>query len=741
MLQTQILNYTLRRELAAGGMGTVYLAENQLGKQVAIKVLHEQYRKHDTIRKRFRQDAELMQQFETHPNIVTVINYDDQHDAIVMELIEGETLADRLQNHPEAFRQPSEAVGLFLTLLDTFAYIHAQGVVHRDIKPANLMLRHRDQSPVVLDFGIAKNTNLNVSLSQLNSRMGSLAYMSPEQIKSAKSVDARTDIYSLGATLFHLLTGRVPYGLADESELEIMQKITFEPFPNAQAVNPLVTPALQAVLDRATEKDVNRRFQSCAEFGAALKNVLVPTDEVTRVDAPRLNDLLVAFQQEAYPEVGRLLREWEGRIGPGEAELVRSVRELTRHAQGQLELSDDALFVHWTRLREHGHDQPRQRLLAQAGALRDAFRQGTLDVIGKESDALRKQKRRLGSKTYAAWLGAEQTEVLDQMQQFAEASRQGTLRHQKPSQFAQLLPEKYPLVEEWVRSRRKIEFSVKNAGIAVGALAALGWGIWQFGNRADGFEQGKRAYAAGTYAAAFPLLLPAAEDGNDEAQLYVGYLLSAGKGVGEDKARAREWFEKAAATGNAVAQYNLGVLAFSPANNQPDYAAAYDWFRRAAEQGHANAQVLVGTYFSQGLGRISTDSTQAEQWFRKAAGQNNPRGQYALGELLLAKKEYATALDWIRQAATQGLATAQNRLGVLYDEGTGVNANQEQATAWYQKAADQSHPDGIYNLGYQFYYGEGVERADQSRGRELMKKAAALGLAPAQEFLRKADQR
>ncbi|MDX2305885.1 MAG: serine/threonine-protein kinase [Microscillaceae bacterium] len=269
--QSIIANYQLKRILGKGGMGTVYLAQHtQIDRKVAIKELKPEYARDPAIRIRFKNEAALMANLR-HPNIVSLHDYLETPNGVylIMEYVEGISL-DHYIHQVSGPVPESKAIEVFVQVLDAVEYAHRRNIVHRDIKPSNMMIT-QDGSIKILDFGIAKHIDTpEKGLTQTGIRMGTIFYMSPEQVL-AREVDARTDIYSLGITLFEILTGTNPYQ-SDLSEYEINTKIVQEPLPKARSFYPNVSDRMQSILEKATAKNPNDRFQSAAEFKAALLN-------------------------------------------------------------------------------------------------------------------------------------------------------------------------------------------------------------------------------------------------------------------------------------------------------------------------------------------------------------------------------------------------------------------------------------------------------------------------------------
>ncbi len=273
MSQSSIADYQVLRILGKGGMGTVYLAKHkQLGHKVAIKELKPQFAKDPLIRSRFQKEAALMANL-SHPNIVALYDYLETAEAIyiILEYIEGITLDYYIHSVSGAIPE-ERAIEVFSKILDAVGYAHQRGIVHRDLKPANIMI-----SPIgnikVLDFGIAKNIydKTDTQLTQIGMRMGTIYYMSPEQIR-ARELDQRSDIYSLGICLFEMIAAQNPY-INENSEFDISQKIVHEPLPSLRKFYPKASERIQKIINKATAKNPTERFQSIEAFQEALRQL------------------------------------------------------------------------------------------------------------------------------------------------------------------------------------------------------------------------------------------------------------------------------------------------------------------------------------------------------------------------------------------------------------------------------------------------------------------------------------
>ena len=206
-----------------------------------------------------------------HPGIVRLNDYIEQQDGIflIMEYVDGRELSDYVQNITGPIVE-DKLVKIFIQLLKAFKYAHIMNIIHRDIKPSNVII-DKDENVKILDFGIAKILEDTKSLTKTGTQLGTVYYMSPEQVKGDKNIDQRSDIYSLGVTLFHLASGQNPYNESN-TEYHILNKIVNEPLPKASSIYPGVSERMEEIIAKATAKDPKDRYQNCDEFIKALEN-------------------------------------------------------------------------------------------------------------------------------------------------------------------------------------------------------------------------------------------------------------------------------------------------------------------------------------------------------------------------------------------------------------------------------------------------------------------------------------
>ncbi len=267
--------YKIERRIGAGGMGTVYLgAHVRMGQKVAIKVLHERCAQSPQFIQRFENEARTYGRLN-HPNLVSLHDFGHTSDGtlyMVLEYCQGGALSTALKERGRF--DAEEAVDVIVQVAQGLDAAHQCGVVHRDLKPANIMLvetRPGRYHARLLDFGIAKQLDdEGPGLTQAGMVFGTPEYMAPEQARG-ESVDARTDIYALGAILFELVTGRPPFTGANK--MRVMHCNANEPPPAPSSLVPAgsVPPALEAVILRCLAKRADERYQSCTGLIEALE--------------------------------------------------------------------------------------------------------------------------------------------------------------------------------------------------------------------------------------------------------------------------------------------------------------------------------------------------------------------------------------------------------------------------------------------------------------------------------------
>ncbi|MGC0771360.1 MAG: protein kinase [Candidatus Acidiferrum sp.] len=276
MIGQTLGHYRILEEVGSGGMGVVYRAhDDQLERDVAVKVLPSGTLSDDASRRHFRKEALALAKL-SHPNIETVYEFDTQDgiDFLVMEYVPGKTLAERLAFGalPE-----KEVVALGMQIVAAMEEAHNRGIVHRDLKPKNIAITARGEAKV-LDFGLARllpqsNDVTSDSLTDTRAGAGTLPYMPPEQLQG-EPVDARTDIYTIGAVLYEMGTGRRAF--PEELPSRVIDAILHRPPISPRALNSRISPEMERIILKCLDKDPGRRFQSAKELIVDLRRLAEP---------------------------------------------------------------------------------------------------------------------------------------------------------------------------------------------------------------------------------------------------------------------------------------------------------------------------------------------------------------------------------------------------------------------------------------------------------------------------------
>lgn len=644
----KILNYIVTRRIKAGGMGVVFEGEQSWGsrRKVAIKQLLENLRDDDMIRRRFIREAEILEMLDD-PRIVKILGFDHEQDAFIMEFIEGETLSDILKQDPHAFRKPDVLVRFMTELLDAFAYAHnvvltindraEKGIVHRDIKPSNIIVQP-DMRPKILDFGISRIASFQSTLTDPKMQMGSVPFMSPEQIVSPTDVDWRSDIYSMGVTLWEMLAARSPYPRVTTHEIvvEVQRQIRFEPLPSLLDTLPDMQPheraflaQIDAVIAGATAKDRADRYQHCHQMRDELRNALTsPVSRPASVNAPVSAVLPAALVNRPDLDDATLIQAAPPRPTPPVAKSRKATLTKPLRLPEPVAAAPEPAAA----------PTPEPALVAQTPITPD----GTLQPVADPVVAARNRAARQSG--VPVWAYAVVVGVLllgGGVWWFAGSSV--TSSEAKPV----YQPSTAPVATEQT-------------------MAAMA--------TADScFEVGNDYYSAlnGTpkdYKQAAIWYTKSAEMGNSYSQNMLGVMYQFGQGVAKDLPQAVTWFEASARQGNAEGQKNLGGMYYFGMGVQKDYPTALKWFLASAEQGNAESRANLGIMYEEGLG-VAVDDDEAMKWYLRSANQDFARAQYYVGTMYAlgkgAGQSQTKAVQWYKLAAKQGETSAQAELEKL----------------------------------------------------------------------------
>ena len=663
-------NYRILKVLGQGGFGITYLAiQVRLDRKVAIKefFMKDFCERNETTRqvtlgtagsremvnscrKKFLKEAKHIAKLD-HPNIIRIIDVFDENSTsyYVMEYIEGGSLSNKLGTTGLSM---SDATRYILQVAEALKYIHKQNIAHLDIKPSNIMLNGNDEI-VLIDFGVSKQYDFSTGGQTSVSPVGcSSGYAPLEQYdpNGVKDFSPQTDIYSLGATYFKLLTGITPPNAFGITKDFLQENLKAKGVPTA----------VISIICKSMEKLKENRFSDVCSFIEGLNSISLQV-----ADSSDKKNGNIAYKQ--YEEGTAVM--------PSQKEIDNWVKNIifSEYNTGRYK----SAFEHFSEYAKMGNATAQYYLgkMYYEGQCVGGSRN-----YDKAAEWYRKSAEQ-GNAEAQCYLGYMYTNGLGVSQDNAKAV-------------------------EWYR--KSAEQGNANAQCNLGYMYGNGRGIFQDNAKAVEWyrKSAEQGYAdaqcnLGTMyrnglgvsqdnAKAVEWYRKAAEQGNAGGQCELGYMYEYGRGVSQDYAKAVEWYRKAAEQGHATAQCNLGTMYYLGRGISQDNAKAVEWYRKSAEQGYADAQCNLGCMYRNGLG-VSQDNAKAVEWYRKSAEQGHATAQYYLGYMyengLGVSQDNAKAVEWFRKSAEQGYTDAQYQLGYMYHNGIGVSKDHTKAAEWYSKAA------------------------------------------------------
>ena len=734
---TWLNGYHIERVLGVGGFGITYLCEHWgLGVQVAVKEYlpnevamrggAEVHPKSAGDREgfewgleRFLEEARTLARFR-HPNVVRVRDCFEANLTayIVMDYEDGEPLDALLRRHGTLTEAQLKRIAL--PLADGLREVHAAGFLHRDVKPANVFVRRSDETPVLLDFGSARQALGYRSRSV--TAIASAGYSPPEQYESAGKQGPWTDVYALSALCYRAITGTAPVE-APRRQGELLRSRS-DPLPSLadEGIADYSLAFLEAV-DKGLRVIEAERPQSVGEWLAQFAEsdadaAPTPASRRYKVAAPPLVPP-VAPSSTAHIEPSPALMEALTKYG----EAAVHFRFGFMYYSGEGVTQDHREAARWLiKAAQQGHAEA-QTLLGNMYKTGEGVAQDQSEAVRWYRKAAEQEhagaQNNLGL-AYRTGVGVPR-DHREAIRSFRRAAEQGL----KQAQYnlgdmyykGEGLPPNHREAIRWFRSAA--EQGVAEAQNSLGVSYANGEGVPQ------DHRQAVQWYHS------------AAEQGHAFAQCNLGGMYYNGCGVARDHREAARWFHSAAEQGVAEAQNGLGVSYANGEGVPTDHLEALRWFRSAAEQGHAEAQYNLGVAHATGRG-VSTDHREAAQWYHSAAEQGHARAQYNLGVMYYSgwgvARDHREAVRWYRSAAEQGHAEAQYNLGCSHANGEGVPQDHREAFRWFRSAAEQGYAEAQCSLGVSYANGEGVP-IDNLRAYTWLSLAAAQGLEPAKETL------
>ena len=638
-------NYRILKVLGQGGFGITYLAiQVRLDRKVAIKefFMKDFCERNETTRqvtlgtagsremvnscrKKFLKEAKHIAKLY-HPNIIRIIDVFDENSTsyYVMEYIEGGSLSNKLGTTGLSM---SDATRYILQVAEALKYIHKQNIAHLDIKPSNIMLNGNDEI-VLIDFGVSKQYDFSTGGQTSVSPVGcSSGYAPLEQYdpNGVKDFSPQTDIYSLGATYFKLLTGITPPNAFGITKDFLQENLKAKGVPTA----------VISIICKSMEKLKENRFSDVCSFIEGLNSISLQV-----ADSSDKKNGNIAYKQ--YEEGTAVM--------PSQKEIDNWVKNIisSEYNTGRYK----SAFEHFSEYAKMGNATAQYYLgkMYYEGQCVGGSRN-----YDKAAEWYRKSAEQ-GNAEAQCYLGYMYTNGLGVSQDNAKAV-------------------------EWYR--KSAEQGNANAQCNLGYMYGNGRGIFQDNAKAVEWyrKSAEQGYAdaqcnLGTMyrnglgvsqdnAKAVEWYRKAAEQGNAGGQCNLGYMYEYGRGVSQDYAKAVEWYRKAAEQGHATAQCNLGTMYYLGRGISQDNAKAVEWYRKSAEQGNDYAQYYLGYMYENGLG-VSQDNAKAMEWFRKSAEQGYTDAQYQLGYMyhngIGVSKDHTKAAEWYSKAAKGGDVRARNIL-------------------------------------------------------------------------------
>ncbi len=328
----QVGPYQIIGQLGQGGMATVFKAYHaRLDRYVAIKMMHQAFQGDASFLARFEREAQIVAKLE-HQHIVPVYDYDEHEGQpyLVMKFVEGRTLKNLLSERPLTL---TEILDIMTPIANALTYAHQRGVLHRDIKPSNIILG-QDGVPYLTDFGLARIAESGESTMSQDVMLGTPQYISPEQARGEKNLDARTDIYSLGVVLYELVVGRVPF--SGDTPYAIVHDHIYSDLPLPSSINPEIPSQIEQVLLKALAKNPADRYASAAEMMRAFQHGVDESGlkKLSPDRAANETNILPANNQPKRKKV-RVERSYDtGDVDFGE--IGKKIEDGIRHGAGML---------------------------------------------------------------------------------------------------------------------------------------------------------------------------------------------------------------------------------------------------------------------------------------------------------------------------------------------------------------------------------------------------------------------
>ena len=604
--------YLLTRELGRGSMGVVFEGIDPLiGRHVAVKVIRidpgREGDKPGFLRDQFFREAHSAGRL-LHPGIVVIFDVGQQGDAafIAMELVEGHSLQDLLSaKQPPSVPETLEILRQAAAALD---YAHQNGVVHRDIKPANIML-HRGQTVKIADFGVAKITLQNLTVTGLI--LGTPTYMSPEQLEN-RPLDGRSDQFSLAVVAYEMLTGVRPFDAPSLAPLTHL--IVYGERPSARKVNPELSEAADAVLRKGLAQLPEGRYANCVEFAAALAEALREAPRPLAAVAPPIPAV------EPPPVATAPVPPPPMPVPPAAVRERSALVWVLAGLLGIAAMLGGAVWVYRSsplRARFESLAARRAPAAPEAVVTPPATAPPAHPTPTPAAPAVARftaspESVAAGSPATLHWEAHDAGEVRIEPQ-VGQVAASGEVSVKPDATTTYILTAKGPGGE----ASASLTVAVAPKGAEPKAAPPAG----------SLFESGLAEQRAGNAAKALSLFRQAAERGDVRAMVEV-----AEQGLDSDNGESERWFRKAAELGDPTAMLNLGAMYSLGIHVKEDDERAVFWYRQAADKGNSDAMYNLARMYERGHG-VPKDLAKAKELYQKASARGNAEARKRLDQL------------------------------------------------------------------------------------------------------------
>ena len=705
--------YEILKEVGSGSMGTVYKARHKLlNRQVAIKVLTKGFEADEAAVNRFKRSAKAASALN-HPGLANALDFgflDDNRPYLVVDFLTGTLLQTRLDERGAL--KAEETIRIAEQICEAMAHAHSKGIVHRNLKPSNVMLvadKNGSELVKVFDFGFAKIVGPGGQAQKLTAPgqvFGTPAYMSPEQCQ-ALDIDERSDIYSIGCLLFKMLTGVPPISGITPMET-VFKQVSDAPMPFEKATNNPVSAKLQAVVYKSLAKKPADRYQSADELKSALQGSLQST-QVSQVPTQTVQSAPAAQPRPApaaEPLVG--LKKLLAEAGSGTADSKYAVGQCYEKGLHETKPDLSAAAEWYRKAADQGHSEAQ---FALAAALE---RLPTTQNVAEIAEWYRKAAQqghpdaqvRTGL-AFESGLGVKRDteEALKWFLRAAEADRVEA-QFRAGNLLLQNSGDDIRSGIAWIKRAAE-----KNHKQALASLESL-----------PDILLSRRA--PGDIPEAVRLLEPAAATGNGAAQLKLALLHIRGEAPNSDQSKGVRWLRSAADQKLPEALYQLSICYENGTGVAADQIEALNCLKMAADAGHAVAKEKLASSLSQCAStaamtdgstdairwllesaqkgnceaqlnlafcykngdRVAADPGEAERWFTEAA-----KNRFGSSSFDRSDARYGQMVEYFHGLAHRGHKEAQYWLGICYQDGLGIAADEIKAAQWYIKAWDRQH--------------------------------------------------